>query len=87
MFKVSIYNNTHNNSVDVDECLKDPQVCHQNAKCGYSNGSYVCQCTQGYIGDGKNCTGMDGNFKLLSLLNICLNYCICVDTLYITSSV
>ena len=46
--------------VDADECLSNPQVCHRNAKCVhvYSNGSYVCQCTQGYIGDGKNCTGI-----------------------------
>ena len=45
--------------LEVDKCVKNPQVCHSNGKCAYRNGSYVCQCTHGYIGDGKNnCTGM-----------------------------
>ena len=30
-----------------------------SAKCAYNNESYVCQCTDGYKGDGKNnCTGI-----------------------------
>ena len=45
--------------LEVDECVKTPQVCHSNAKCVHNNGSYVCQCSDGYTGDGKsNCTGI-----------------------------
>jgi hypothetical protein len=43
----------------VDECVIKPQVCDSNAKCMYNNGSYACQCADGYTGDGKNnCTGI-----------------------------
>ena len=34
-----------------------------NAKCVYNNGSYVCQCTNGYTGDGK--TSCSGNINYL----------------------
>jgi hypothetical protein len=52
-------NTVYLNFLEVDECVKKPQVCHSNAKCMYNNGSYVCQCTDGYTGDGKNnCTGI-----------------------------
>ena len=44
--------------IDVNECNNVPSVCHQNATCTNSEGSYSCQCGNGYSGDGKiNCTG------------------------------
>ncbi len=46
-------------SIDVNECSNVPSVCHKNASCTNSEGSYSCQCKSGYSGDGKiNCTGI-----------------------------
>ena len=43
---------------DIDECAKDDENnCHKNALCKNNNGSYTCNCTNGYFGDGLNCTG------------------------------
>ena len=43
---------------DIDECANDTENnCHENALCKNNNGSYSCNCTNGYIGDGHNCTG------------------------------
>ena len=44
-------------NTDVDECAND--VCHSNALCTNTEGSYVCACSIGYTGDGKTCTGMN----------------------------
>ncbi|CAB4026027.1 von Willebrand factor D and EGF domain-containing -like [Paramuricea clavata] len=62
----------------VDECVKKPQVCHSNAKCMYNNGSYVCQCTDGYTGDGKNnCTDVD---ECIQTPDICHQNANCTNT-------
>ena len=46
------------NFVDINECTKSPSVCHQNANCTNTDGSYACRCSKGYSGDGKvDCTG------------------------------
>ena len=39
---------------DIDECLSDP--CHSNAVCTNADGSYICECYDGYSGSGHNCT-------------------------------
>ena len=53
--------------VDINECVKSPFVCHQHAVCKNSNGSYSCQCSLGYSGDGKiNCTGTVVKWNLFS---------------------
>lgn len=45
-------------SLDIDECIESPDVCHQHAVCSNSDGSYSCECERGYFGDGKvNCSG------------------------------
>ena len=45
--------------LDVDECVRSPDICHQNANCINTEGSYSCQCLKGYTGDGKlNCSGI-----------------------------
>ena len=44
--------------LDINECSQSPAVCHQNAICTNTKGSYSCQCETGYTGDGIfNCTG------------------------------
>ena len=44
---------------DVNECnnMTYP-LCHAKATCNNTVGSYICDCHQGYDGNGTNCTGM-----------------------------
>ena len=46
-----------NLTTDIDECEATPGKCHKEATCNNTNGSYVCTCKPGFIGDGRNCTG------------------------------
>ena len=41
--------------VDKDECLLGVSACHGEATCINTVGSYVCQCNDGFEGDGKSC--------------------------------
>uniref|UniRef100_S4RMB4 Nidogen 2a (osteonidogen) n=1 Tax=Petromyzon marinus TaxID=7757 RepID=S4RMB4_PETMA len=41
---------------DVDECVT--RVCHNDATCHNTPGSFACRCNQGYDGDGFNCAPM-----------------------------
>ena len=57
-------------SLDIDECIESPDVCHQHAVCGNSDGSYSCKCATGYFGDGKiNCSGTVEQTFLLLFIN------------------
>ena len=42
---------------DVDECGQEND-CHSRAECVNTQGSYSCQCEEGFIGDGRSCLGM-----------------------------
>ena len=54
-------------SPDIDECAilasipyKNTTIlptCHEKARCQNTVGSYKCQCTTGYAGDGFACVG------------------------------
>ena len=44
--------------LDIDECSADPSLCHENADCSNSKGSYSCTCRIGFTGDGKTCQGI-----------------------------
>ena len=39
--------------VEIDECLDDP--CDLNATCTNTDGSYICECSSGFTGDGETC--------------------------------
>ena len=44
--------------VDIDECARnDTNECDPNALCTNTEGSYICRCLTGYIGDGSRCKG------------------------------
>ena len=51
---------------DIDECKIN--VCHHNASCTNTQGSYNCTCNPGYIGDGLNCKGRFGLFHAFQLV-------------------
>ena len=46
--------------IDVDECTASSSMCHENAFCNNTLGSYNCTCKPGYYGDGKTCKGKIG---------------------------
>ena len=42
---------------DIDECALGIDTCKNNSRCVNTDGSYLCQCEQGYEGDGMvECT-------------------------------
>lgn len=43
--------------LDRDECSDGTSECSLNAECTNTVGSYNCTCNEGYVGDGRNCTG------------------------------
>ena len=50
---------------DIDECSTGSFVCHQQALCMDTDGSYICTCLSGYTGDGQSCTGKLHSFFCL----------------------
>ena len=45
------------NIPDIDECREGTSGCDGNANCTNSEGSFTCNCTIGYSGDGFMCAG------------------------------
>ena len=44
-------------SPDVNECVSSSHGCHSNAACHNTDGSFECQCEDGFLGDGRQCAG------------------------------
>ncbi|XP_074631956.1 uncharacterized protein LOC141890395 [Acropora palmata] len=44
---------------DVNECTAFSSICHANAFCNNTVGSYRCTCNPGYAGDGETCTDVN----------------------------
>ena len=55
-------------SLDVNECMNSSNLCHSNANCINSDGSYVCTCMNGYTGDGFYCAGISQCDNVLQTL-------------------
>ena len=43
--------------LDVDECTDGTFTCDEHANCHNIEGSYKCQCKEGYSGTGQQCDG------------------------------
>ena len=39
---------------DIDECVTMTHTCHQDATCANKDGSYDCNCLDGFTGEGRN---------------------------------
>ena len=50
---------------DIDECSTNASLCHAMAECVDTEGSYSCQCSTGYTGDGLNsCTSKSNSYNI-----------------------
>lgn len=71
------------NFLDYDECLNGTHDCDSNATCTNTLGSYLCECEDGFTGDGRACAGevclvVDANAcSLLILLKFLAQHCAC----------
>ena len=45
---------------DVDECQTAKHNCDSNAECTNTDGTFTCQCKNGFSGDGVQCRGLFG---------------------------
>ena len=58
LFHFLLLHHLFDNFVDINECTKSPSLCHSNANCSNTDGSYSCLCLTGYSGDGRvDCIG------------------------------
>ncbi|XP_066022667.1 ALK tyrosine kinase receptor-like [Pocillopora verrucosa] len=44
---------------DKNECIDNTHDCHAKAVCSNTEGSFTCNCIEGYQGNGRNCTDVD----------------------------
>ena len=49
---------------DINECIDSTNNCHGQATCTNTAGSFICDCNDGYTGDGTTCTGNNTKNKL-----------------------
>ena len=42
---------------DINECEGEVPVCHYDAFCMDTDGSYECMCKEGHSGNGTSCVG------------------------------
>ncbi|XP_043955597.1 adhesion G protein-coupled receptor E5 isoform X3 [Gambusia affinis] len=53
------YSRVDQNCVDVNECAEAPEICGENATCFNTDGSYYCQCQEGFRSKTVNFTNED----------------------------
>ena len=55
---VTLLKRNHYFLLDINECSNtDDNNCHESAICTNTNGSFTCQCQNGYTGNGTTCNG------------------------------
>lgn len=71
------FEGTNGICVDINECERKLDNCHQNAYCANQIGNFSCICADGYTGDGKVCTYAEeiGGHDNPSCTNDWTNYC------------
>ena len=60
------------NCTDVDECVHARNVCHSDADCINTVGSYRCVCLEGYLGDGVTCHSIEHR-KMVAIVTTTLS--------------
>ena len=45
--------------MDINECAALPSVCDSSATCVNNNGSFECQCPDGYVVNNRSCDDID----------------------------
>ncbi|KAI3362951.1 hypothetical protein L3Q82_011622, partial [Scortum barcoo] len=69
--------------VSEDTCLNASGVCHPLAKCHPYQGSFYCQCKDGYEGDGTECWDVDECSQLEDQVCPAFSYCFNTNGSYI----
>merc|ERR1712050_537541 len=62
---------------DVDECILGTDNCHAHASCTNTDGSFTCECNDGFQGNGAQCS--DVNECVLGTDN-CHAHALCINT-------
>ena len=63
---------------DADECKNSSTpVCHTNAKCQNTIGSFVCSCEPGFSGNAKTCWGKGLYYFALLINKHCVTSLLC----------
>ena len=65
---------------DVNECEYSDHLCHMNASCSNSIGSYECTCPTGHHGNGFQC-------RVTCALIICDGLSYCVDKQFVSECI
>jgi len=56
--------------LDFDECAEGMNSCHSDAVCTDTDGSFTCQCKDGFSGSGVICKGQYSLFIPISSVSI-----------------
>ena len=59
---------TPSDGADISECSQNNGGCSDQAVCSNTEGSFKCNCKNGFAGDGFTCGGMSSTSELLTVL-------------------
>ena len=57
MYSIVYHSKTRLFVTDFDECREEIDDCHADAECKNTLTYFECYCQEGFLGEGKNCTG------------------------------